>query len=838
MSEPLNSSQTSGSSVVHLPSNYESLSLNPQELYHFNVQFDSYQNLKSILSDYSTFWFSWSILDMTIQTAIHEVKYPEASQESLTIQCSAPALSKFLTDLSSFRVYLCVPNKILSYFEILFPKDLTLPLQFSRWFPFVSSDNPAPTSSPSSASSVHVTIQVNKSVKEKKIGFQMNQGIQVAEDLDNNHPEDENYSDDGESTTDHDHHPKPDHVREEREAEEENDTESEYDASRYRLSFQIRSVRNLKRAAHISLQFAYPHLGVSSSPIRTHGSWCVAHSETLIESAIASYEFQMIPSQLLTILQHNQLIVNVISRTHLGTDRVGDATIDLKNLYMNSPSSSSVTILYRCPLTGKQFKSIEQYHRHRQTMIALYTLGRINEVPSKIPIIIRSIDTLAPILGKIPSQTKSNPEIVGKLRCLLILEQMGRVDTTSSIHKDPSSDPLLVTPPAPPPPPPFSSTSPSPTHEEATGETEVLRRLNWEEWRRHEEEKWMNSLREKEIKLRQQLEIEMTKNLSQKADDLHRAQEEVGRLEVRLRISIETIEKQKLQLQLKEEQINIRLAQKTEELNLLQKRIRDEGKNKIEQEIRRNKSLELHINTLQETIQRVEKRANDIEKDYENYRQYIRSIPEIQLREEISRHKSINSELRNEIEREKRIRSEMELEKEHYRSQCQRVAMALKRERDKNSVMARQELEQLRLEFLAREERYVLDGDRDELRTIREELSQIRTGGGGGGSSHHHYGRGSSSVLPMSNSFQHSPSPPPPSRPSQSVLPIFSPSMQHQVASDQAQIERLKQMRQELLKSNLYEPSDSVIQEIDEAIAQQQIQLTRTVDGVLEQKSS
>jgi len=31
--------------------------------------------------------------------------------------------------------------------------------------------------------------------------------------------------------------------------------------------------------------------------------------------------------------------------------------------------------------------------------------------------------------------------------------------------------------------------------------------------------------------------------------------------------------------------------------------------------------------------------------------------------------------------------------------------MALKREREKNSAMARQELEQLRLEFLAREER-------------------------------------------------------------------------------------------------------------------------------------
>ena len=55
----------------------------------------------------------------------------------------------------------------------------------------------------------------------------------------------------------------------------------------------------------------------------------------------------------------------------------------------------------------------------------------------------------------------------------------------------------------------------------------------------------------------------------------------------------------------------------------------------------------------------------------------------------------------------------------------------LKREREKSNTMARQELEQLRLEFLAREERYVLDGDREELRTIRHELASLRSGGGG-----------------------------------------------------------------------------------------------------------
>jgi hypothetical protein len=104
----------------------------------------------------------------------------------------------------------------------------------------------------------------------------------------------------------------------------------------------------------------------------------------------------------------------------------------------------------------------------------------------------------------------------------------------------------------------------------------------------------------------------------------------------------------------------------------------------------------------------------------------VRSLPESVLREECARLKAQLSESRAEVERERRVRSEAELEKEHFRSQMHRLALALKREREKSATIARQELEQLRLEFLAREERYILDGDRDELRSIRYELANLR----------------------------------------------------------------------------------------------------------------
>jgi hypothetical protein len=205
------------------------------------------------------------------------------------------------------------------------------------------------------------------------------------------------------------------------------------------------------------------------------------------------------------------------------------------------------------------------------------------------------------------------------------------------------------------------------------------------------------------------------------------------------------------------------------------------------------------------------------------------------------------NELLKEIEKEKRIKSEIELEKEYYRSQLQRVAMGLKREREKNNLIARQDLEQLRLEFLAREERYVLDGDRDELRTIREELSYLRMGKGEGVEGRRGEGRGGGEER-RSHPSQPSPSVSSqvthqipfklPGGKSDSSVPIPSSSLPFHalVGTDHLHIDRLKQMRNELLQSQLYDPSDPVIQEIDEAIYQQQRLATEKVDGMLEQK--
>lgn len=227
----------------------------------------------------------------------------------------------------------------------------------------------------------------------------------------------------------------------------------------------------------------------------------------------------------------------------------------------------------------------------------------------------------------------------------------------------------------------------------------------------------------------------------------------------------------------------------------MQRRVREEANSKVEAEQRRSQTMQIQLDGLQEALTRAEKRAKDAEKDVDAVRLQIRAAPESQLRDELSRLRVQLSESKAETEKERRLRGEAEIEKEHFRAQVHRLALALKRERERSSVAARQELEQLRLEFLAREERYVLDGDRDQLRSIRQELSALRDGAVAG--------------KPVTREFVpvNTAVPPPEEFEERDVFrPI--------------DVLSLKRRRAELIASGLYEPTDAVLTVLNRAIAE------------------
>ena len=154
-------------------------------------------------------------------------------------------------------------------------------------------------------------------------------------------------------------------------------------------------------------------------------------------------------------------------------------------------------------------------------------------------------------------------------------------------------------------------------------------KADWEAYRLTSEAAWRESLREKERDMRTRLEADVAKSIADRADDLRRAQEEAGRLEVRLRGGIEEAERQKNKMKVKDEQANMKLAQKTAELQMLQRRVRDEAKAKIDAEIQRADNLQGQLVVKKEQIDRLEKRLKESEREFEIFRAHARGITSI-----------------------------------------------------------------------------------------------------------------------------------------------------------------------------------------------------------------
>lgn len=501
----------------------------------------------------------------------------------------------------------------------------------------------------------------------------------------------------------------------------------------FRLSLNIVSVSSLKRAAHLCIQYSYPFFG-SSHMVRTRPVWARPNTVIKVEGAASVIDCYMTDYRFEQILTDNPLKVSAFSRTNMGNEVIGEGVISFESLLLSEPVS------FRCPISGKTFKTRESYDEYREKTVTLHTEGKGIQVPPKIPIHVKASNLKCPLLTDIStvniSSGISDTGDKSSIQVMVAIEDLGIVgseiahvsipsglndqddndenledfqDENNNKHSSIPSDPLLRVD----------------ISDYERRRLEVLK-MDWEAWRKVMEAQWKASLLEKENSLRVQIEQELAHQFVERARDLKKNQEETAKLEIRLRSSLEQVERQKNELLLKEEQMNMRLAQKTAELQLLQKRVREEAKISIENESRRADSLEKQLRSLQHAYDRLEKRSLSTENEFENFRQLTRNTPETLLREENARLKGQLSECRAEIEKEKRVQVEMEMEKEHFRSQMQRLALALKREREKTAVMARQDLEQLRLEFLAREERYVLDGDRQELNSIRLELAGLK----------------------------------------------------------------------------------------------------------------
>lgn len=586
-----------------------------------------------------TFWLCWTLFDKLFQS--EEFCYgepgPTRVRDTIRVECPLQSLPEHITKASPLRIYLCSQDLLLASADIPLPvvtADVAerddVSIHQAGWGYFSTPVGSATSYSNKKPDKPAVKIGVQFTIESiiPPPGASDEEYENDAFDTDTAAGGNEEKSGkavhfqvDSPATDAREELPVPPPLEIHEEGQEPPyDEIADEQLRHFRISLEVRSVCGLKRPAHIALSFSYPYLG-SSSPIRTHPIWILANTESRIDGAAASYECCMTRESLRETLKMHPLRIQAHARSQMGSTAAGDIDVDLSATHRATPHS------FRCPVTQRIFKTRNEYSKHRQTMLALRSAGRIPTAPPAEPVVVRVTDSYYVFAHSSGSGASDG----SKARVVVIVEDIGVVGPEMSVgvqlgykmhgagvyvSEDQDSAALGD-----------RSVSDSTTEakdpslrqdlsSEESARLEMLK-LEWESWRRQAEAAWREALREKEAQMKKRLESESAAALANRADDLRRAHEEAGRLEVRLRSAIDAADRQKSQLTIKEEQMAMRLAQKTSELQLLQKRVRDEAKIRIDIETRRADSLQQQLDSVQGVLERTEKRARDTEKEYE-----------------------------------------------------------------------------------------------------------------------------------------------------------------------------------------------------------------------------
>ncbi|KAG7377153.1 hypothetical protein PHYPSEUDO_012075 [Phytophthora pseudosyringae] len=251
-------------------------------------------------------------------------------------------------------------------------------------------------------------------------------------------------------------------------------------------------------------------------------------------------------------------------------------------------------------------------------------------------------------------------------------------------------------------------------------------RRAWKQEQNLQQLQWKRRFAEMEKARMDELEEEWARREEERSNLLKSAQGEYQRLEQTLRNSLADLETRERRLAVAEAALQREQGVKRDESESLQRRLKSEQHHTLSLAKKQTEAYERRIALLESQLNDAEQRAKQVETDFAEYRQQQRKLPESRLREEIAALKGNVSEL----EKQKMvIERECEMAKanvEKMKAQLEQMAGLLTQEKKKQEARVVDELEKLRVKYIAREERYVLDGDRDELRAIKKQLDDLK----------------------------------------------------------------------------------------------------------------
>ncbi|XP_061874900.1 centrosomal protein of 120 kDa isoform X2 [Colius striatus] len=270
-------------------------------------------------------------------------------------------------------------------------------------------------------------------------------------------------------------------------------------------------------------------------------------------------------------------------------------------------------------------------------------------------------------------------------------------------------------------------------HPEPRETLEYKAALELEMWKEMQEDIFENQLKKKEMAHMQTLAEEWKKRDREREALVKKKVVEYTVLEEQLQKTLRDLDKRERQLYSAESELQRvkKELQAEHERNLQElqdsvRRAREECAHQLELERSKIKQLENDKLRLQQRLSEAEKKHKSLEKEFQQYKEQQNNKPEIQLQSEI------NLLTLEKVELERKLESATK-SKLHYKQQWTRALKELARlkQREQENAMAhlkkqQQELEHMRLRYLAAEEKELGKTDRQELEDIRNDLNRLK----------------------------------------------------------------------------------------------------------------
>lgn len=324
-------------------------------------------------------------------------------------------------------------------------------------------------------------------------------------------------------------------------------------------------------------------------------------------------------------------------------------------------------------------------------------------------------------------------EKVAELCYVTTLENLGLVKVQDIVMSESSQNGYPVaqtTVPALQPAPP-SSAGGVPTEPRETLEYRAA--LELEVWKEMQEDLFDDQLKKKELGHMQALAEEWKKRDRERESLVRKKEVEYTILEEQLQKILADLEKREKHLGHAEmEMQRLQREMRAEhELNMCKlqesgRRLREDCAHQVDLERSRVRQLEEERDRQQQQMLDAENKYKLLEKEYQQFREQQSIRPEIRLQSEIN----LLSLEKVELERTLESTTKSKL---HYKQQWGRALKELARfkQREQESAMTRlkkqqQELETMRLRYLAAEEKEAVKSEKHELEDIRNELNRLK----------------------------------------------------------------------------------------------------------------